>query len=259
MKPILALASVLMISPCFGQPPVPPPVVIQDHGHDHEPEQRPPLPPGVVMPPDLGHGGHGHEHGEPTAPPPVVKLALDAPPKFSTLTEAGFRFLVPQPHVGPKDLKTERVALAIGGLEPLACDYVGIEFRNSDLTPPGPYYPPAPAVGPDTPVRRVGFLAEVQEDKISDVIKGLLPLLGIDPKKPEAWVENQLWDVAESVRIQGTVPGGESGILLFRDKNGSFRMQVTISWGEPERQPGLVPSDPQRRIQPRRLPLVPGH
>lgn len=250
MKPILALASVLMILPSYGQPPVPPPVVIPDHGHDHEPGQPPPLPPGVVMPPDLGHGpAHHHEHGEPASPPPVVKLALDAPPKFSTLTDAGFRFLVPPPHQGLKDLTTGKVVLVIGELEPLACDYVGIEFRREDLTPPGPYYPPAPAVGPDTPVRRLGFLTAVPEEKIEAMLKGLLPLLAIDPKKPQAWVENQLWDVTGRLEIHGTVPGGESRIMLFRDKDGPFRIQVNLSWGEPE-------NDPSNQRQPR--PRAPG-
>ena len=250
MKPILALASVLMISPCFGQPPVPPPVVIPDHGHEHEPEQRPPLPPGVVMPPDLGHGGHGHhhEHGEPAAPPPVVKLALDAPPKFSTLTEAGFRFLTPgmgQPTVAAIQLRTESVAVVIGDLEPLVSPYVDIAFRREDLAEPGRYYPPIPAVGPDTPVRRLSFLATVPEGQAETVLKKLLPLLGIDAGKPEAWLKNRMWEVTNGLDVQGKVAGGESRVLLARGKeSGDFGLNVFVSWGEPERQ--LIPSNPQK-------------
>lgn len=251
MKPILALASVLMISPCFGQPPVPPPVVIPDHGHEQEPEQRPPLPPGVVMPPDLGHGGHGHhhEHGEPAAPPPVVKLPLDAPPKFSTFTEAGFRFLVPPQHMGASSLRTEAIAVAIGDLEPLATRELVIGFRREDLAEPGSYYPPVPAVGPDTPVRRVSFVTSVPEGQIDAALKKLLPLLGIDAAKPEAWLKNRMWEVTNGLDVQGKVAGGESRVLLARGKEGGdFGLNVFLTWGEPEESGGMArpPRSPGR-------------
>ena len=251
MKPILALASVLMISPSQGQPPVPPPVVLPSQGHEFMPGQSAPLPPGVVMPPDLRQNfGHEHAPEDDTAPPPVVKLALDIGPKFSALTDAGFRFLVPQPYMQVNHLRTKTVAVAMGDLEPLLAREVEIEFRQRDLVEPGPYYPPAPAVGPDTPVRRLSFITDVPEQKIEAVLKGLLPLLGIDAAKPEAWVKNGMWEVTPGLQIQGTVTGGESRIFLSRGKDGPFGLQVSLSWGEPENPPGFDPSN-QRQSRPR--------
>jgi hypothetical protein len=181
----------------------------------------------------------------------MVKLALDVPPKFSTLTDAGFRFLVPQPHMRVNYLRTKEVAVVLGNLEPLVSKEVAIEFRNSDLADPGPYYPPAPAVGPDTPVRRLSFVAEVPESKIEPVLKGLLALLGMDGAKPEAWVKNAMWEVTSGLELQGKVTGGESRVFLSRGKDGGpFGLNVNISWGEPERPQGFDPAD-QRRARPR--------
>ncbi len=209
----------------------------------------------------LVHFASAQEAPAPAPPPPTGRLALDQPPKFSTLTDASFRFR--NPHQGLsswRNLEGEpaSIILSLAGKEtpPLKVSRVGVEFLQQDIAQPGPYYPPTLPVGPGTPVRRLGFTAEIPPEEIKPVIGSLFPMLKLDQTKVMVWAENELWKFGSGLEMQGELPGGATArVYLSRGaESETYSLSLTFTWLKEEQ-------DSQRRPraapQPRRVPQEP--
>ena len=182
---------------------------------------------------------------------PLAKVAVDARPKFSDFTEAGVRLLNPpanqfwvQPSLQGESIE---IILTRGDVEmpKLKVESFSLGFGKSDLEEPGKYYPPEPAVVPDTPVTSLHLFARIPADEIGPLIDEWSRVLGTDGTKLRVWIENRLWESTGNIQVPGTIPGGSGSIQVGREETSeSYSVSIRISWveeGSEEASPRKVP------------------